>query len=661
MNKPASESLTPTGEHPRARKNAAPPATADIARLLHELEVYQIELEMQNEALRQARADLEASLAKYADLYDFAPVGYLTLGGDGVIREANLAAAALLGLDRARLPGRPFAFFASEDSRCAWRDFLEQLSASETAVTGEVTLALEGRAPRRVQLHGSRIAPSPSGDWLCRVAILDLTERKQAEEKLRESEAKLSLALRAANLGTWFFNLQTGEFAADTAAKVLHGFHGDEAITTLEQGNRHIHPDDLPEIRRRFDHAVQTKGIYENEYRVVLPEGGLRWIYSLGRVLRDAPYLIGTVQDITARKQAEEALREVHDRLVKTVATSPGIVCSFRLRPDGSACYPFGGERLAEVYGIPHAPLAEDAAPFLALTHPDDLGRLREAIAESARRLSQFHHEWRVRHPSRGEVWIEANSMPQRESDGSILWHGVASDITERKRLEMERAEAFARLALVQEEERHRISRELHDQTAQRLVALAVELKNLELQLAAGQPPGGRVRALRQAVDELQRQVRGIAWNLREPGLAQADLEGALREYVEEWSERAQLAVEWESRGLDGRRLPALVEFTLYRVAQEALVNVQKHARARRVSVLLERDAGVVRLTVEDDGCGFDPEAVPKSVASGPELGFLGMKERVALVGGSLLIESSPGSGTTILVRVPIPTELEPA
>ncbi len=370
--------------------------------------------------------------------------------------------------------------------------------------------------------------------------------------------------------------------------------------------------------------------------------------------------MLGCHLDLTERKRAEETLREVHDRLAKIVATSPGIVCSFRLRPDGSACYPFGGERLAEAYGIPQARLAEDASPFLALTHPDDLAGLREAIAESARHLSQFRHEWRVRHPVRGELWIEANSMPLREPDGSILWHGVATDITARKRLEAERAEARARLALVQEEERHRISRELHDQTAQRLVALAVDLKQLELQLAAGQSPGERVRALRQAVEQLQQQVRHVAWDLRTPEFEEGDLAAALREYVEDWSARTQVPAQCECRGTDGRRLPPLVVSALYRVAQQALANVEQHARARHVSVLLERDPGQVRLTVEDDGRGFDVEAVPRSAAAA-RLGLLGMKERVALAGGTFLIESSPGSGTTILVRIPIPTEAKPA
>ena len=136
-----------------------------------------------------------------------------------------------------------------------------------------------------------------------------------------------------------------------------------------------------------------------------------------------------------------------------------------------------------------------------------------------------------------------------------------------------------------------------------------------------------------------------------EGGLARA-----LREYIEDWSERAHVPVDYECRGLRGKRLPALIETTLYRVAQEALANIEKHAHARRVSVLLERDEALARLTVEDDGCGFDADTLPQLPDTSPHLGLLGMRERVALAGGTFLIESAPGAGATIPVRIPMPS-----
>ncbi len=150
--------------------------------------------------------------------------------------------------------------------------------------------------------------------------------------------------------------------------------------------------------------------------------------------------------------QGNAALRDAQDRLAKISATTRGFVCSFRMSPDGTACFPFGGERIAEHFGIPQARLSENAAPFLALTHPDDWAGLWESIQESANRLSTWHHEWRVRHPDRdrGESWIEGHSIPLREADGCTLWHGVATDITERKRAEEQSAADLAAMTRLQ-------------------------------------------------------------------------------------------------------------------------------------------------------------------------------------------------------------------
>lgn len=165
-----------------------------------------------------------------------------------------------------------------------------------------------------------------------------------------------------------------------------------------------------------------------------------------------------------------------------------------------------------------------------------------------------------------------------------------------------------------------------------------------------------QVKSLRAAVDELQQQVRQIAWDLRTGELVEGGLESVLREYAEEWSERAQVVEDCECRSLGGARLPAPVEAALYRVAQEALINVQRHAQARHVSLLLEVEPALARLTVEDDGRGFDVDNRQKSPEVAQHQGLLTMRERVTLAGGSFLIESSPGVGTTILVRIPIPT-----
>ncbi|MBI2914221.1 MAG: helix-turn-helix domain-containing protein [Chloroflexi bacterium] len=201
------------------------------------------------------------------------------------------------------------------------------------------------------------------------------------------------------------------------------------------------------------------------------------------------------------------------------------------------------------------------------------------------------------------------------------------------------------------EAERKRIARELHDDTAQALTSILVRLRLLERSVENGN--------LRQSVEELRDltgstldSVRRMAVDLRPTALDDLGLVAALRSYVEKFSTRWPISIEFSSNGLQ-RRLPAEVELVLYRIAQEALSNVAKHSGARSVQVALSRRRNVVTAVVSDDGRGFDVDKVIGSRRGG--LGLFGMKERLALVGGSLQIEVGDRGGTQITARVPLP------
>jgi signal transduction histidine kinase len=159
---------------------------------------------------------------------------------------------------------------------------------------------------------------------------------------------------------------------------------------------------------------------------------------------------------------------------------------------------------------------------------------------------------------------------------------------------------------------------------------------------------------LQKTADELSREVHDVALQLRPMALDDLGLHAALQSGVEEWSRRTGVEVDFHAAGLAGRRLAEEVETALYRVVLEALHNTLKHGDAGHVSVILERRNNHAVAIVEDDGVGFDAEAALTSPQLG-RLGLLGMRERVALVGGTLDVESTPGSGTTVFARVPLP------
>jgi signal transduction histidine kinase len=235
--------------------------------------------------------------------------------------------------------------------------------------------------------------------------------------------------------------------------------------------------------------------------------------------------------------------------------------------------------------------------------------------------------------------------------DNASLWE-------ELKRKEAIRARLLAQTVTAQEQERERISRELHDETGQALTALLVQLKVLE-RLPDINAVSALAHDLRELVVQTLEEVRRLARDLRPSTLDDLGLVPTLEWYVKAYRQKTSLNVEFIVNVPDRLRLPRLTELILYRVVQEALTNVARHARASYVRIELEQRNDTVRLTVKDDGCGFD---VAKTLDSQERsLGLLGMHERVELIGATLQLESIPGKGTCVQVEVSLDESVETA
>jgi signal transduction histidine kinase len=228
-----------------------------------------------------------------------------------------------------------------------------------------------------------------------------------------------------------------------------------------------------------------------------------------------------------------------------------------------------------------------------------------------------------------------------------------ASLYQELQQEELLRRKLLERLFTVQEQERKRIALELHDQTGQPLTSLIMTLGMLadtqsltEIRTHA--------QALRDTAAQVLREVHDLALELRPSVLDDLGLLAALRHHHKEYQDRFHIPVDFEVVGMDNGRLPAEVETALYRIVQEALTNVARHAQAQNISVLLKKRDSSVMLIVEDDGRGFDVAGVMDSYAREERLGLYGMRERASLLDGTLTIESTPGVGTTVFVEIPL-------
>jgi signal transduction histidine kinase len=233
---------------------------------------------------------------------------------------------------------------------------------------------------------------------------------------------------------------------------------------------------------------------------------------------------------------------------------------------------------------------------------------------------------------------------------------GIERDITERKRAEEIRCRLLEQVISAQEEERGRIARELHDETGQSLTALLVGLRTLE---AAHTLEDAKTWAesLRTVVSLTLHEVGRLAWGLRPSVLDDLGLVATLERYAAEYADSYGMTVDLKTKGFGAGRLPFSVETTLYRIMQEALTNVAKHAGARKIVITVEQDPASVHMIVRDDGQGFNVGETLRTSGASKGLGLHGMQERATFLNGTFRVQSAPGEGTTLFVRIPLPIE----
>lgn len=278
--------------------------------------------------------------------------------------------------------------------------------------------------------------------------------------------------------------------------------------------------------------------------------------------------------------------------------------------------------------------LARTAALAIERMHSDT------ALRESEEALRQARDELEKRVYERTADLIGTNRSLQTE-------------ISERKRAQEAHQQLLAQLVTTQEDERRRLSRELHDQMGQHLTAIMLLVDSLK-RVPELEPVNSTFRQLEEVAGQLSDQVESLAWELRPAALDDLGLDAALGKYVRKWSERSLIAVDLQITGRNGSRMPAAIETAIYRIVQETLTNVLKHSRAHSVALILERRPNHVSAIIEDNGCGFAAETLQANIAAERRMGFLGMQERAALVGGTLHIESAVGTGTTVYLRIPL-------
>lgn len=562
------------------------------------------------------------------------------------------------------------------------RDWPELASIVQIALRTIPAKELEQVHNRWLQPKFSRLGESP-GNWrslslllaLCLLASLAVVfwqRRQQRGLEQRLLAAREDIALRAASeealrltqfsidqstVGILWVNWDSHIRYANRAAEEMLGYPPGAVIDRpLIDFEPNLHMDRWLNLWRRA--RASAEGAQSFETQCVRADGSiLPTDVSLSFLrFRQSEYLVVYLTDVTERRRALAALRESEARLQGIAANVPGLVFRLERAPvSGQIDFAYISEGSQTLVGYSPAVLAHRDKGLRSLVHPDDKASYHQTQDQALDTDSDWSWQGRILTRQGQQRWAEIKAITRQLDDGTYVWDGIVWDISESKRIELELAssreqlrELSAHLESVREEEKARIAREVHDELGQMLTVLKLETSMCELAYAQLDPGlNERLNSMKRLITQLFQLVRDVATALRPP-ILDAGIASA---------------IEWQARRFEARtQIPCLVDVPenlprlsdaraigLFRILQEALTNVMRHAQAHTVELSLVLDGPQLCMSISDDGLGFDTNATRPT-----SFGLVGMRERVLIMGGSLALHSEPGEGTSLTVRVPL-------
>jgi PAS domain S-box-containing protein len=598
--------------------------------------------------LRQDPVELDSHLAAIVESSDDA---IISRNLTGIIEAWNSGAQRIFGYTEEEALGQPITIITPPGLRDEEREVLRRLQAGERIAHYETY-----RVTKDMRTVDVSITMFPVRDLEGRITgsakiIRDITEKKQTEAALRESEERFRLAMHNVAAGLYTLDTQGLVTYMNPAAETMLGWN----LAELHGRNMHdvIHykrPDGTPFPAHACPalHTLENGvAVQEREDTFIRRNGDFFPVVYSASPLKRRGKTVGMVlafRDDTLRREAERAIRESEERF-RTVANAAPVMI-WMSGPDRLCTYVNQGWR--EFTG--RSMEAELGNGWADGIHPEDVEGCFQTYTKAFDRKKPFQMEYRCRRHDGEERWLLSRGAPRFSADGSLAGYiGSVTDVTERKQAEDVLSRMSQRLLEAQEEERRRVARELHDDISQQISLMLLGLERCRIHPSLLTDVREGVAGIIQQAASLGRDVRALSHQLHSSNLDYLGLAEAASGFCREVSAQHKVEVVLHSENVD-TDLARDISLCLFRVLQEAIQNAIKHSRTRSFHVSLIGGPHEIQLTVLDSGIGFNLEEAIKKGG----LGLTSMRERLKLVNGKVSIESQLGLGTTVNARVPL-------
>ena len=604
---------------------------------------------------RYPKTELEAAIQRYVDLFDFAPIGYVTFDRVGRIEEINVTATRLVGRPRKHLIGAPFVVcVAKTDAQLFLRHLLE-CRFSKGPVETEVHLKTRDGVEFPVLLSSTPASSSmKNGVLLFQTAIVDLSARQRAEESLRQSEKRYRTLFDLVPVAVYTCDAEGLIQEYNQRAVELWGREPktNDSSEKFCGSLKIFYPDGRPMPHHKCPMARALRGekltAPDLEILVEQSSGARRNVLVSPTALRGGQgKIIGAINclhDITARKRTENALRESEERSRAVIHQSTAGITS----TDLTGRIIFANQKFCSMLGYKERELAGQT--IFQITHPGDLAESRRLFRRIVRKAEPYQLEKRYRRKDGSTLWVSVSAAPLRDAKGktqSVV--AVILDIGDQKKAQAileDRARGLeGEILAISDREQRRLGQDLHDSLCQHLTAIAFMARSVALRLKKHRViEVEHIEKIAELINDGVTEARTIARGLHPVEMEPPGLVTALSVLVRQphWPVPCRLEADEEISVPD-----STVALHLYRIAREAVINANKYSCAREIIVRMRRSASGIELSVIDDGVG-----IPANSPAGSGMGFHIMQYRARSIGARLEIKPIKPHGTRLTCYV---------